>query len=332
MDSSSSGSTFYDLPPLKRLRLQLQQQQQHTPLPAKKRKDSRNAAFYENLNPNPIPPSATAYCLPAKKRVCAFQPFLPQNDAVSPFQIDLNLEYQETDKKLQSLPSSPQKRQEQYLDGNGNVNDCDDVDVDVDDGILCCVCQSTDGDPTDPIVFCDGCDLMVHASCYGNPLSKSIPDGDWFCERCRFKDEEAASDASSVSCCCCLCPVTEGAMKKTTDNRWAHIVCALLVPEVFFLDPEGREGIDCSMVPKKRWLERCYVCDSCDGCAVVCSEPKCGLAFHVTCGIKEELCIEYKQGKKGATIVAGFCKTHTQIWDKQQQSGKYKIVAVEDEV
>ncbi|MED6150535.1 hypothetical protein PIB30_073266 [Stylosanthes scabra] len=325
----SSASTFLnDLPPLKRLRLQLQQHTTSSPLPAKKRKDSRNAAFYQN--PIPIPPPVTAYSLPAKKRVCALQPFLTQNDAVSPFQFDLNVEFQENDENLQSPSKSPQ---EQSLDGNGNgnnVNDCDAVDDD--DGILCCVCQSTDGDPADPIVFCDGCDLMVHASCYGNPLSKSIPGGDWFCERCRFKrdDESAAASSDLISGSCCLCPVTEGAMKRTADNRWAHIVCALLVPEVFFLDPEGREGIDCSMVPKKRWLERCYVCDSCDGCAVVCSEPKCGLAFHVTCGIREELCIEYKEGKKGATIVAGFCKTHTQIWDKQ--SGKYKIVAVEDKM
>jgi hypothetical protein len=48
------------------------------------------------------------------------------------------------------------------VDGGGDDDD--------DDGIVCAVCQSTDGDPSDPIVFCDGCDLMVHATCYGNPL------------------------------------------------------------------------------------------------------------------------------------------------------------------
>lgn len=105
-------------------------------------------------------------------------------------------------------------------------------------------------------------------------------------------------------------------MKRTTEGTWAHVVCALFVPEVFFCDPEGREGIDCSKVPKKRWSEKCYVCECCDGCALVCSEPKCGLAFHVTCAMKEDLWIEYKEGKKGATIVAGFCKTHTQVWEK----------------
>ena len=327
MDAAST--ILSDLPPLKRLRLQHQQLQHQSacsPLPAKKRKESRNAAFHENPNPNPNPPSpspppssATVYSLPAKKRVCALQPHLPSNDAISPF--DLNVEYNpylephETAGKIQffaASPHKPQQPEEEHVDGDGNSNDCNDDD----DGILCCVCQSTDGDPADPIVLCDGCDLMVHASCYGNPLSKGVPEGDWFCERCRFKDDEHRGKGGFSSCSCCLCPVKEGAMKRTTDQRWAHIVCAVLVPEVFFRDPKGREGIDCSKVPRKRWSEMCYVCGSCDGCAVVCSEPKCCLAFHITCGLKEELCIEYKEGKKGATVVAGFCKSHTQLWEK----------------
>ncbi|GMQ05868.1 hypothetical protein CsSME_00050704 [Camellia sinensis var. sinensis] len=45
---------------------------------------------------------------------------------------------------------------------------------------------------------------------------------------------------------------------------------------------------------------------------------------------KEELCIEYKEGgrnKGGGGVVAGFCKDHTELWKKQQQTGKFKIVA-----
>ncbi|KAK7405369.1 hypothetical protein VNO78_06621 [Psophocarpus tetragonolobus] len=275
-----------DLPPLKRIRFMEKQQQSFLSLPTKKRKESRTQS-------PPSPKAVSNLYLPAKKRVWAPQPETPppSNDAVS-----------------------------SSFDLNAHPAECDDDD----DGILCCVCQSTDGDPADPIVFCDGCDLMVHASCYGAPLSNSVPDGDWFCQRC------ICAKAVDNTFGCVLCPSTEGAMKRTTDGALAHVVCALFVPEVFFIDPEGREGIDCSKVPKKRWTEKCYVCGSCDGCALVCSEPKCGLGFHVTCALKEELWIEYKEGKKGGTIVAGFCKKHTQIWEKQQQSGKYKIVA-EDE-
>ncbi|XWS10829.1 hypothetical protein CRYUN_Cryun38cG0031700 [Craigia yunnanensis] len=196
------------------------------------------------------------------------------------------------------------------------------------DGILCDICKSTDGNPTDPIVFCDGCDLMVHSTCYGNPLIKEIPEGDWFCSLCLALKSEKTNKDKPFSCC--LCPTKGGAMKPTNvDGKWAHLVCAVLVPEVFFEDPEGRERIDCSKVPEKRWKGKCYVCKNRSGCVIECSEPKCGLEFHITCGLNEDLCIEYKEGKKGA-VVAGFCKCHTELWKKQQQTGKFKIVARDD--
>lgn len=298
-----------DLPPNKRLRFIYQQQQQQEEqdlshcslLPTKKRKESRNSSLFHTPPSSPTPPPST-YSLPTKKRITALQPHLHHhnnipNDAVP--LIDLNVEYSP------SLPSpTPIEKQSQKQDIEFEVDE---------DEILCCVCHSTDANAEDPIVFCDGCNLMVHASCYGNPLVKQIPEGDWFCDQCRFKND---TDTDTGPIRCSLCPTKEGAMKQTTDGKWVHLVCALLVPEVFFVDPEGREGIDCSKIPKKRWLEKCYVCGCFDGCALVCSEQKCGLGFHITCGIKEDLCIEYKEGKKGATVVAGFCKIHSQIWEK----------------
>jgi hypothetical protein len=92
------------------------------------------------------------------------------------------------------------------------------------DGVLCDVCRSTDAEPSDPIVFCDGCDVGVHASCYGNPLRLSVPEGDWFCAQCLSHDPHSKT--------CCLCPSSDGAMKQTTDGSWAHISCAVFVPEV----------------------------------------------------------------------------------------------------
>jgi NuA3 HAT complex component NTO1 len=123
-----------------------------------------------------------------------------------------------------------------------------------------------------------------------------------------------------------LCPIKGGALKPTAtigrDESWAHIVCALLIPEVFFEDPDGREGIVYSKVPKRRWEEKCYVCKSRKGCVIDCSEPKCPLAFHVTCGLNEDVYIEYKEGKKKETIVAGFSKRHTELWDKVKKEKK----------
>ncbi|GKV47899.1 hypothetical protein SLEP1_g54749 [Rubroshorea leprosula] len=213
------------------------------------------------------------------------------------------------------------KEQDASIDaGNG-----EDEEEEEDDGIICAICQSTDGDPSDPIVFCDGCDLMVHATCYGNPLVRTIPEGEWFCAQC-LASKSSPVEKKKRTFSCCLCPNSSGAMKPTNDAQWAHVLCAVYVPEVFFRDPEGREGIDCSKVPKRRWADKCYICKNRSGCVIECSEPKCPLWFHVTCGLNNDLSFEYREGKKGA-VVAGFCQSHTELWKKQQQTGKFKIVA-----
>ncbi|KAJ7981905.1 histone-lysine N-methyltransferase ATX1 [Quillaja saponaria] len=328
---------FHGLPPLKRFRLMQQQQALEeaavfsSPLPAKKRKETRESIFL----PEPtLPASASSYSLPAKKRVWALQPDFFCDQIVSP--IDLNVKYEPPfEEEIKAADDEDNKRSAGVDSDSQSTENTQEIldkkeDEDEDDGILCAICRSTDGDPTDPIVLCDGCDLMVHATCYGSPLVKGIPEGDWFCNQCLVL-ASSKTESKGKTFSCCLCPIKEGAMKTTMEGHWAHIVCALLVPEVFFTDPEGREGIDCSKVPKRRWEEKCYVCNHTSGCAIVCSELKCPLAFHVTCGLKEDLCFELREGRKKGTIVAGFCKTHTELWEKQQQTGKFKIVAREDQ-
>lgn len=236
-----------------------------------------------------FPTAPTSLCLPAKKRIWA----------VPSIHLDLNLEHK---------PPSHEKPPPIPIQSGGS-----EIREDGDnDGIICAVCESTDGDPTDPIVQCDGCDLMVHASCYGHPFTKGIPEGDWFCAQC----SESKSSNSKPQISCCLCPVGGGALKPTTDGRWAHLVCAIYVPEVFFEDSEGREGINCSGVLKRRWEKKCCVCESRNGCVIDCSEPKCRLGFHVSCWLKEELCIEYRQGKNRGGVVAAFCRPLTDLWKK----------------
>ncbi|KAA0066699.1 protein Jade-1 [Cucumis melo var. makuwa] len=327
---------LHGLPPLKRLRI-LQEQEQNRQkedqsldscsLPAKKRKESRDSSLL-------LIPDASPYCLPTKKRVRAFHPdFAPES-------LDLNVEYKppleeesisksELEGQKKEEEDKEKEKEKEVSDVEMEIQEIETVqDEEEDDGILCAICQSTDGDPSDPIVFCDGCDLMVHASCYGNPLVKSIPEGDWFCSQClASSSSETGKKVTETPFSCCLCPLKGGAMKPTNDGQWAHIVCGLYVPEVFFEDPEGREGIDCSKILKRRWKTKCYICRTSRGCSIDCSEPKCSLAFHVTCGLEEDLCIEYQEGRRSGAIVAGFCRNHTDLWKKQQLTGKFKIVA-----
>lgn len=262
--------------------------------------------------------SASPYSLPTKKRVWALRPDFASES------LDLNVEYKPHPEEESVSKAAPEREEKESEKGKGKGDEISDVetnleeDEDEDDGILCAICRSTDGDPSDPIVFCDGCDLMVHASCYGNPLVKSVPEGDWFCSQCLASSSSSKTEKkiSESPFSCCLCPLKGGAMKPTNDGRWAHIVCGLFVPEVFFEDPDGREGIDCSKILKRRWKSRCYICKTSSGCAIDCSEPKCNLAFHVTCGLEEDLCIEYQEGRRSGAIVAGFCRNHTDLWKK----------------
>ena len=70
------------------------------------------------------------------------------------------------------------------------------------------------------MVFCDRCNICVHQACYG---ILSIPPGPWLCKPC----------ALGLRPPCQLCPNQGGALKATRGgSTWAHVACALWIPEV----------------------------------------------------------------------------------------------------
>jgi len=53
---------------------------------------------------------------------------------------------------------------------------------------------------------------------------------------------------------CKLCPSKDGAFKKTDhEKEWAHVVCALYIPEVEFADVSTMEPIILKSVPLERF-------------------------------------------------------------------------------
>lgn len=54
---------------------------------------------------------------------------------------------------------------------------------------------------------------------------------------------------------CELCPNRDGALKRTDTNSWAHVVCALYIPEVRFGNVSTMEPIVLGLVPQERYLK-----------------------------------------------------------------------------
>lgn len=173
----------------------------------------------------------------------------------------------------------------------------------------CVICDDAECDNSNAIVFCDGCDIAVHQECYGVPF---IPEGDWLCRLC----SESRRRRFKISCV--FCPNKLGAFKQTENGSWAHLLCALWLPETSVADLAYMEPIcGVSQVPKSRFSHLvCYICRERMGACIQCAHKGCFQAFHPTCARKARLCMQMDAGIAGAVYNAGtttrvFCHRHS---------------------
>ncbi|CAN4120946.1 unnamed protein product [Withania somnifera] len=181
----------------------------------------------------------------------------------------------------------------------------------------CNVCHMDEEYENNLFLQCDKCRMMVHARCYGEgePMDGVL----WLCNLCR-------PGAPVVPPPCCLCPVTGGAMKPTTDGRWAHLACAIWIPETCLSDIKTMEPIDgLSRISKDRWKLSCSICAVPYGACIQCSNHTCRVAYHPLCARAAGFCVELEdedrlhlipmdEDEEGQCIrLLSFCKKHRAV-------------------
>ncbi|XP_065172162.1 protein AF-10 isoform X1 [Atheta coriaria] len=186
----------------------------------------------------------------------------------------------------------------------------------------CCVCSDDRGWPENPLVYCDGqsCTVAVHQACYG---IVTVPTGPWYCRKCESQER-------SVKVKCELCPSKYGALKRTDNSGWAHVVCALYIPEVRFGNVTTMEPIQLQLIPQERFSKVCYICEqngkpssASVGACMQCNKSGCKQQFHVTCAQSLGLLCEEAGNYLDNVKYCGYCQHH---YSKLKKGGNVKTI------
>lgn len=229
------------------------------------------------------------------------------------------------------IPEAEMRPRDSGSSSSSPSRDEEDAEDAIDDG-TCVVCFDGLSPETNPIVFCDRCDLAVHQGCYG---IVKLPSNEFYCDRCSIEDD--GEDPSS-SVFCQLCSLRDGAFKRTVDGKWVHVVCALWCPKVWignlqnlsdislvaganqtrFLDttaevaarvalPKGdnQKCADACAVPALEQGSLCMHCKVACGRTIQCSHAGCKSSFHPLCGWFEGLPMTIKLGERGFLYSGG---------------------------
>ena len=74
-----------------------------------------------------------------------------------------------------------------------------------------------------------------------------------------------------------------GAVKRTTDSGWAHIMCALLLPGITFKDAINKDPINVLTMKEGLTKQQCCCCRQKSGACLRCDQ--CDALFHPSCGL-----------------------------------------------
>lgn len=133
----------------------------------------------------------------------------------------------------------------------------------------CDVCGKNTNNDSKRMIICQGCGISVHEDCYGVVES---PGKRWLCKKCIFYFEDGE---------CAFCNRKDGILKKTDNNKWAHVICALLHPDLSFCNTNIRDPIETvDLVPIEG---NCKICNEKSSYLINCAYEGCTQFYHPSC-------------------------------------------------
>ncbi|KAK2960999.1 putative Fanconi anemia group M protein [Blattamonas nauphoetae] len=192
------------------------------------------------------------------------------------------------------------------------------------DDQTCTVCGVFEASDEDPIVYCDGCQVAVHCSCYGIRADELEADS-WYCRPCRNKDNARLPGGKpNEKRRCKICSHLGGALSELTQPRtYCHTCCALYLPEVTF----SQGCVELHSISRKRSMQQCSYCDQKSGATVVCSYIGCRKALHLHCGVRNRFMLEALPSPQleKEQFFAYYCDSHTPMVAQCPEDEKYVV-------
>ncbi|KAL9551192.1 hypothetical protein MBANPS3_004368 [Mucor bainieri] len=144
----------------------------------------------------------------------------------------------------------------------------------------CAICRITGG-PPNSLYTCYACGMSVHRDCYG--VKDKAEHTSWRCDPCQNKRKPVASYNYE----CVLCYNTTSSrqpLKMTSGYCWAHVQCALFIPEAKFVNTTTLSPVEyIGCVNPARTEAQCSLCNEQRGACVAC--PECNKSMHVQCAV-----------------------------------------------
>ena len=134
-------------------------------------------------------------------------------------------------------------------------------------------------------------------------------------------------------------------LKRTTNNNWVHVVCAIFHNEIKFADPKALEPAEgLGAVASPRYRSKCKLCRKSEGACVNCGH--CQATFHVSCAQQHGYQLGFDinpvkgsrasavnivdmNGDKGSAAAVIYCKEHTKLaYNREEKKGIHPMAEI----